>query len=378
MSEFDEHTHKILNWLPESDKKKPRAFRHTKEKFYDSDSDDDVNIVMEVEDPVIELNEFAWIDRKKKLPNIPSSPEYTRKRSYSKEDVKIGLTILDNGTISPEFIISDEDEYDADSNSKVECEVKEAKNSETPIYRKSLTGPSSANNKNMREWKSKHRKGTYSPTKYTKYTWNTCYSSNLHSEYEAGGHLYCRRKNIINKISDDLKDEVLPLKLNSWEQVKEASDAMLNFESCQQYEKVIYLLMQKVQGLRHELKVSKEVCKQQNNLIKTYKIKNEDLSQQNIKIVHKAMKATKTVKALAEQSESEFENWQYQIQKLIKENELLSKIRLCLQYFIVVVSSNINWLLIASYRRHSKDKRGLNTKGNKGRTSERGTQKRWL
>lgn len=41
-----------------------------------------------------------------------TNSEFTRKRSYSKEDVKIGPAMLDTGAVSPEFVISDEDEYE--------------------------------------------------------------------------------------------------------------------------------------------------------------------------------------------------------------------------------------------------------------------------
>ena len=67
---------------------------------------------MEFDEFTVELDEFASI---RDLSNTPKLPEmnsgYYRQRSYSKEDVKIGSNVLLNsGTISPEFVISDEGE----------------------------------------------------------------------------------------------------------------------------------------------------------------------------------------------------------------------------------------------------------------------------
>jgi hypothetical protein len=97
---------------------------------------------MEFDEPVVELDEFYCIDlnRKGKLP--PTDPEYTRKRSYSKEDVKIGLNvILDTGHISPEFVISDEDEYAAEQEQSAEERMDNLRAPKCcPSYRKSMTG----------------------------------------------------------------------------------------------------------------------------------------------------------------------------------------------------------------------------------------------
>jgi hypothetical protein len=110
-----------------------------------SSSSDDVNIIIEVGEPTIELDEFSFISKLKKISKLPETQnEYNiRKRSYSKEDKKIGLNFrLDSGAISPEYIISDEDEYTyKEANKEERSKSKEGKNSS--FYGRSLTVPSS-------------------------------------------------------------------------------------------------------------------------------------------------------------------------------------------------------------------------------------------
>jgi hypothetical protein len=94
-------------------------------------------MIMELDEPVIQLNEFAIME--KPLKRIPQEEgDYYRKRSYSKEDVKIGLnTIIDTGTFSPEFIISDEDEYELKEEYVVEDHIlKIVEGKCNPAYRK--------------------------------------------------------------------------------------------------------------------------------------------------------------------------------------------------------------------------------------------------
>lgn len=67
----------------------------------------------------------------------PSKQNKIRKRSYSKEDVKVGLISgIDSGTISPEYMISDEGEYQIEH----EEVINEGKN--TVYFGRSLTFPS--------------------------------------------------------------------------------------------------------------------------------------------------------------------------------------------------------------------------------------------
>jgi hypothetical protein len=108
-----------------------------------SSSSDDVNIIMEFDEPTIELDEFSFISKRKKVSKLPETQnEYIRKRSYSKEDKKIGLIFrLDSGAISPEYIISDEDEYTyKEANKEERSKSKEGKKSTS--YGRSLTVPS--------------------------------------------------------------------------------------------------------------------------------------------------------------------------------------------------------------------------------------------
>ena len=58
-AEFDEHTQMVLNFFPSSDKKRLNMRRMIPEALSDTDSDSSIKFVMEVDDPVIELNEFA-------------------------------------------------------------------------------------------------------------------------------------------------------------------------------------------------------------------------------------------------------------------------------------------------------------------------------
>lgn len=70
---------------------------------------------IEFDTPNLQLDEFAVMNRVK-TDKKTKEPEFTRKRSYSKEDVKIGLSgKLDTGAFSPEFIISDEEEYQVET-----------------------------------------------------------------------------------------------------------------------------------------------------------------------------------------------------------------------------------------------------------------------
>jgi len=109
-----------------------------------SNSSSENSMVMQIEDPPIEINEFSVMNQIGKKKIIPTKQVSIRKRSYSKEDVKIGLSAqLDTGTLSPEFVISDEDEYRADKESEVENtqeNLGEGMNSAT--YGRSLTVPS--------------------------------------------------------------------------------------------------------------------------------------------------------------------------------------------------------------------------------------------
>lgn len=116
-----------------ADQKKPRKRRAPK--ISDSDSDND--IVLEINDFTVDLDEFESIRKVTTSNNPKVGSGYYRQRSYSKEDVKISKNVLLNtGTTSPEFVISDENEsineqerYDNPSNQG------------TAIYRKSHTGP---------------------------------------------------------------------------------------------------------------------------------------------------------------------------------------------------------------------------------------------
>ena len=74
-------------------------------------SEDSLKFIEDFEEPAIEINEFnSIIDKKYKLPDNTSS--YSRKRSYSKEDLKIGINAMLSGNISPEWIISDVEDYE--------------------------------------------------------------------------------------------------------------------------------------------------------------------------------------------------------------------------------------------------------------------------
>jgi len=113
----------------------------------DSDllSDDSVNIVMELDDAAIDIDEFHIMDHRKFLKKMPdTNSQYSRKRSYSKEDVKIGLNnIGDTGALSPEFILSDEDQYEANEEYVIGDDFTKFKENSkgNPIYRKCHTGP---------------------------------------------------------------------------------------------------------------------------------------------------------------------------------------------------------------------------------------------
>lgn len=299
--------------------------RANAEEMSDSESEDSVNIVMEVDDPVVELDEFAWIKSTKKTSKMPeTNSEFTRKRSYSKEDVKIGPAMLETGTVSPEFVISDEDEYELNEKDSINWI---GNNQGSPIYRKCLTGPTEAcNNKNSSKiLRKRNREDINSPTKYTKYTWNTWYSSNLHSEWEPGLHIYHRKQKWFNNTLD--KDEPLvPLKLWSLNNEKYGFRSPLPQNEAAQYEKVIQMLMGKISYLSNELDVSKTVIKQQNNLINAYKIKNEEIETQNRKLYVNTMKATNKVQSLISNTENTNHKQHIQTQQLTQENELLRKI----------------------------------------------------
>ena len=110
--EFQEHTEKILQSFGKgAGQGKSRRREKMALDPHQSDTDSDLEMKIEVDTPQVELNEFAVMHKVKRKPKV-EDPEFTRKRSYSKEDVKIGLTSeLDTGAFSPEFIISDEEEY---------------------------------------------------------------------------------------------------------------------------------------------------------------------------------------------------------------------------------------------------------------------------
>ena len=78
-------------------------------------------MVMELEEPTVNLDEFAWIKNPEHRNKLAKSNLYfIRKRSYSKEDVQINSNkIFGTGANSPEFVISDEDEYRIKDDSEI-------------------------------------------------------------------------------------------------------------------------------------------------------------------------------------------------------------------------------------------------------------------
>lgn len=109
----------------------------------DSSSNGEVEIVIEIDEPKIELEEFSFVNKLNKIKLPKTQNEYIRKRSYSKEDKKIGLNVcLDSGAISPEYIISDEDEYNY-CETKIDERSKSKEGKNPSLYGRSLTVPSS-------------------------------------------------------------------------------------------------------------------------------------------------------------------------------------------------------------------------------------------
>lgn len=107
---------------------------------------------------------------------------------------------------------------------------------------------------------------------------------------------------------------------------KYGSVSPLPQNEAEQYEKVIKMLMGKISYLTNELDVSKTIIKQQNNLIKTYKIKNEEVETQNKKLFVNTLKATNKVQHLISSAEESNHKHHIQTQQLSQENELLRKI----------------------------------------------------
>lgn len=134
----------------------------------DSESMDSVTMIMEFEEPSIELDEFSGIKNLKNIKKLPeTNTNWVRKRSYSKEDVEINPKIFGSGAISPEFVISDEDEYRAKDDSEVDCRRSKIGN---PNFKKSYTGPSNKTSCIIDPVEDGFvpDKGYLSPAKYTK------------------------------------------------------------------------------------------------------------------------------------------------------------------------------------------------------------------
>ena len=72
-------------------------------------SNEDYEFEMEIDDNMIELDEFAVFNKLAQSKLSQSRTKAIRKRSYSKEDVKIGQNvIISTGATSSEFVISEQ------------------------------------------------------------------------------------------------------------------------------------------------------------------------------------------------------------------------------------------------------------------------------
>lgn len=119
--------------------------RMVEDQLSNSNSEDG-SMVMLIEDPKIELDEFATFKQMIKKRKIqPAKQEKIRKRIYSKEDVKIGLiSDLNSRAISPEFQISDEEENQIDKERAEYENERTADEGKNPAhFGRSLTFPSS-------------------------------------------------------------------------------------------------------------------------------------------------------------------------------------------------------------------------------------------
>jgi hypothetical protein len=286
-----------------------------------SSSGDDVNIIMEVGEPTIELDEFSFMSKIKKASKLPETQnEYIRKRSYSKEDKKIGLNFcLDSRAISPEYIISDEDEYTYKEANKVErSKSKESKNSTT--YGRSLTVPSSWNKHSFKGLKFTSMQDACSPTKNTG---KTCYSSNINSDFDWGNHVYNRRSTFMRKNIDSGINNDMQLQILSYRDKDQDDDLTLNDRK--KYEKVIKMLSSKVNTLQYDLKASNVIWNKQKKLLALYWIKQEKMVENNVIIASKTYKAKKIVTNISNEISNESVQHIAEITRLNKENELLRK-----------------------------------------------------
>mmetsp|Transcript_23925 Transcript_23925/g.23845 ORF Transcript_23925/g.23845 Transcript_23925/m.23845 type:complete len:168 (-) Transcript_23925:149-652(-) len=76
---------------------------------YEEEEKDDIDI-MWIEDSFIKISSNDVTNKKQKGTDV--TKKRMRKRSYSKEDLPSGFNEkLDTGEISPEFVVSDEEEY---------------------------------------------------------------------------------------------------------------------------------------------------------------------------------------------------------------------------------------------------------------------------
>ncbi len=123
--------------MPEQELSHSSSSKEALEEEFENGSKEDNNDIdiLWIEDTSIKLNNCDVIN-KPKQPRL----KQMRKRSYSKEDVQGSLNErLDTGNVSPEFVISDEEEYQMDTNI-----TKESIGGKSTIFPgRSLTFPSS-------------------------------------------------------------------------------------------------------------------------------------------------------------------------------------------------------------------------------------------
>lgn len=103
-------------------------------------------------------------------------------------------------------------------------------------------------------------------------------------------------------------------------------DEPLHPSEREQYEKVIKVLLKKVDTLTADVRSKEDFLQHQDRLINAYKIKNEGEATRSKHIIEKAIKATHLVKRISHETYQEHQQQHINMVSIRQENKILRKI----------------------------------------------------
>lgn len=248
----------------------------------------------------------------------PSKQNKIRKRSYSKEDVKVGLISgIDSGTISPEYMISDEGEYQIEH----EEVINEGKN--TVYFGRSLTFPSYWN---KHAYKGLKKNNTSSPTKETHNTLNTWFSSNQPSDWDCVNTHLLKHWNFKKNLNESCNNKTIIHKNLHLKSKNFTEERNVDMTEREQYQYALKILMNKISNMGEEIQKLQENSQHKDNLLAIYQQKYKKALKQNLTLCSKFFKTIQTVKEWNIQQENEYNQQLSEVSQLSQENFQLRKL----------------------------------------------------